>query len=395
MPGIEQYRDHMTIAGIGAVTGYGWGADALWRGLLSGVPAARPHPGYGPDRDRDAWVALVPDGGDPAESGSRYVRAVTASARAAVADAEARGWRRGERVGLIHGIVLGDVGEWADFHAAGGTGRGPREFLPMLPPAPVSAIAREFGFHGPAVSVSAACSTANVALITARHWLAAGIADDVLCVSSDLSVTPALTEQFVRLGVAVTDTDPLDACRPFQEGSRGYGMAEASVGFLLTRAADRPYAAVLGGAMTNDAHHLISIDPGHEQILACARLALRDAGVDAAAIAWFNAHGPGTAQSDAAERDLLHRVFADRPGAYSIKPLTGHCQGAAGAVEVAAAALGYERGVIPAPPIVAPAHPRLLDGPTPCRGGLTAKLSLGMGGNNSMVVLGPPDTSAG
>jgi 3-oxoacyl-[acyl-carrier-protein] synthase II len=32
-----------------------------------------------------------------------------------------------------------------------------------------------------------------------------------------------------------------------------------------------------------------------------------------------------------------------------------------------------------------------LDGPTPFEGGITAKLSLGMGGNNSMVVLGPVD----
>ena len=47
---------------------------------------------------------------------------------------------------------------------------------------------------------------------------------------------------------------------------------------------------------------------------------------------------------------------------YSVKPLVGHCQGAASAVEVAAAALGYDDGVIPAPPIVAPGHAQLLDG---------------------------------
>ena len=76
---------------------------------------------------------------------------------------------------------------------------------------------------------------------------------------------------------------------------------------------------------------------------------------------------------------------------YSIKPLAGHCQAAAAAVEVAAAALGYEHGVIAAPPIVAAAHPRLLDGVTPMdRTGITLKTSLGMGGHNSAVVLGPP-----
>jgi 3-oxoacyl-[acyl-carrier-protein] synthase II len=56
---------------------------------------------------------------------------------------------------------------------------------------------------------------------------------------------------------------------------------------------------------------------------------------------------------------------------------------------MAAAALGDERGIVPAAPIVAPAYSRLLDGPTPFEGGITVKLSLGMGGHNSMVVLGP------
>ena len=56
---------------------------------------------------------------------------------------------------------------------------------------------------------------------------------------------------------------------------------------------------------------------------------------------------------------------------YSVKPLVGHCQGAASAVEVAAAALSYANGFVPASPVVAPAHPQLLDGLTPMAGGLT------------------------
>jgi 3-oxoacyl-[acyl-carrier-protein] synthase II len=70
--------------------------------------------------------------------------------------------------------------------------------------------------------------------------------------------------------------------------------------------------------------------------------------------------------------------------------MTGHCQGAAAAVEVAAAALGYDNAVVPAPPTVAPGHPRLLDGPAPMEPGVTLKTSLGMGGHNSAVVLASP-----
>jgi 3-oxoacyl-[acyl-carrier-protein] synthase II len=87
---------------------------------------------------------------------------------------------------------------------------------------------------------------------------------------------------------------------------------------------------------------------------------------------------------------VLEQLFPADTTIYSVKPLTGHCQGAASAVEVAVSALGYDRGLVPAPPIVAPGHPQLLDGPTPITGGLTLKSSIGMGGHNSAVVLAPP-----
>ncbi|MFE3447020.1 beta-ketoacyl synthase N-terminal-like domain-containing protein [Nocardia sp. NPDC059180] len=384
---------HMSIAGVGAVTGYGWGCEALWRGLLSGKSAAGVQPGYGVERDEAAWVSLVPPGGDPQVSTSRYGRAVHEAAREAITDATARGWRPGRTVGLLHAIVLGDVGNWRDFYTVDGGHRRSRNYLRLLPSTPISVVMQEFGFHGPAMNVSAACSSGNVALITAQMWLDSGLADDVVCVATDLSATPDMVEHFVRLGAAVTDAEPLQACRPFQEGSRGFSMGEASVGFVLSRSVARPYATVLGGAMTNDAYHVVSVDPGHRQIVECARRALDKAGVSARQVRYFNAHGTGTRQCDIAERALLGEVFDDRPEVYAIKPLTGHCQGAAAAVEIAAAALGFDRGIVPAAPIVAAPHPQLLDGPVASAGGITVKLSLGMGGNNSMVVLAPPGGS--
>jgi 3-oxoacyl-[acyl-carrier-protein] synthase II len=107
-------------------------------------------------------------------------------------------------------------------------------------------------------------------------------------------------------------------------------------------------------------------------------------------VRYFNAHGPGTAQCDRAEAALLDQLFPAHTDVYSVKPLTGHCQGAASAIEVAVTALAYDRGVMPAPRIVAPGHPRLLNGPSPIDGGITIKSSLGMGGHNSAVVLAPP-----
>ncbi|WP_328392389.1 beta-ketoacyl synthase N-terminal-like domain-containing protein [Nocardia sp. NBC_00416] len=383
----------MSITGIGAVTGYGWGRETFWAGVLSGRSAARFEPGYGLDPATGGWAALVPDGGDPEIGGTRYGRAVFAAVDEAVTDARSRGWVPGRRVGLVHAAVLGDVRHWGDFAGPAGPGFRGRDFLRLLPSTPISVVTQAFGFTGPVMGVSAACSSSNVAMLQARLWFAAGLVDDVVCIASDLPATPDLVRHFAKLGAAVVDVESLQGCRPFQEGSRGFSVGEAAVGFVLTRRADRAYATVLGGAMNSEAHHVVSVEPSHDRIVDCARMALADAGVGPGQIDFFNAHGTGTAQCDRAERDLLTRVFADRPAVYSMKPLVGHCQAASGAVEIAAAALGYERGVIPAPPAVAPAHPRLLDGPSRAGSGLTAKLSLGMGGNNSMVVLGPGSLS--
>ncbi|HLS77305.1 MAG TPA: beta-ketoacyl synthase N-terminal-like domain-containing protein [Nocardia sp.] len=377
------------IVGLGAVTGYGWGVEALWQGLLSGKSAATLHPGYGPARDEQAWIALVPDGGDPADGGHRYIRAVRAAVREAVADARKRGWQPGGTVGLVHAIVLGDVRDWRDFYTVDGGRRPARGYLTLLPSTPIATLMREFGFHGPSMNVSAACSSGNVAVLTADLWLAAGMADDVVVVTSDLSCTPEMVEHFVGLGAAVTDADPLTACRPFQQGSRGFVFGEASAAMILSRTGGHAYARVLGGAMTNDAHHVVSIEPGHAHVLDCARTALARAGAGPDEVGYLNAHGTGTAQCDAAERDLVSTVLGDRPWLHAIKPLTGHSQGAAAGVEIAVAALVNERGLVPAPPVVAPAHPRLLDGVRPFEGGLTLKSAIGMGGNNSALVLGP------
>lgn len=380
----------MTITGIGAVTGYGWGTRPLWNGLLSGKPAATLVDGFGAAGNEMAWMARISDDGDPHDGHSRFARAMRAAAREALTDASERGWVPGRRVGLLHAVVISEVESWRDFYLKDAAQRRVRDYLTLMPSTPVSMLMREYDFHGPAMNVSAMCSSGNAGLITAKMWLDCNIVDDVVFVSTDLSLTPENVDHFVRLGVAAVDSEPLDACRPFQEGSRGFPAGEAAVAFVLSRRAERPYVQMLGGAMTHDAYHLTSVDPARTHVDQCVRDALSAAYVSTDAVAYLNAHGPGTAQCDVAEAGIVDEVLHGKPHIYSVKQMVGHCQGAAAAVELAAAAMGYAHGIIPAPPTVAPGHPRLLNGPTRMQtGGVTLKTSLGMGGHNSAVVLAP------
>jgi 3-oxoacyl-[acyl-carrier-protein] synthase II len=375
------------IAGVGAVTGYGWGREQLWQGLSSGVSAVVPTPGYEDVLGHTVWIASVAEGGSPADGPGRFSRALRATAREAITDALDRGWKPGRKVGLVHAVVLGDVHEWRDFYLVDERQRSVRRYLSLMPSTSISLLMQEFGFHGPAMSVSAMCASGNAAFLTAKAWIDAGVATDVVVVATDISGTPENVKHFRDLGVAVTDVPPDQACRPFQPGSRGFVLGEASVAFVLTNDAGTPYARLRGGAMSHDAFHVTSINPDLERVRACLADALDDSGVKGRDVRYLNAHGPGTAQCDAAESALLAETLTGAD-VYSLKPLAGHCQAAAAAVEIAGAVLGYDAGLIPAPRhAVEGAHPRLLDGATPQRDGVTVKTSLGMGGHNSALVL--------
>jgi len=259
-----------------------------------------------------------------------------------------------------------------------------------MPSAPITSLMIEHEFHGPCMSVVAMCASGNAALLTAKMWLDAGVADDVLVVATDVSATPENVRHFIDLGVIIVDRPSLDACRPFQEGSAGFTGGEASIGLVVSGRPEGGYVALRGGAMSHDAHHVISLAADPTQIGACYRQALSNADVPAEEVRYFNAHGPGTRQCDGAEAQLFDELFPEADGIFSFKPLVGHCQAAAAAVEVAITCKSYEEGVIPAPPAVAPGHARLLSGPVARHQGVTLKSSIGMGGYNTAVLLDEP-----
>jgi 3-oxoacyl-[acyl-carrier-protein] synthase II len=375
-----------SICGLGSVTGYGWGRKLMWNGMLSGESAVVARSGYEAVLGHDvAYAALIPDEGPGGLS--RFSGALTFAAEEAIEDATDRGWRPGPNVGLIHAIVLGEVDPWREFYMERDRQLTKREYLQLMPSTVLSTAMQRHGFHGPALSVTAMCASGNAAMLTAKMWLDAGVVTDVIVVATDVSGTTDNIRHFVDLGVAVVDVPALDACRPFQAGSRGFPAGEASVAYVVSSGSGAPYVRVAGGAMNHDGFHVVSINPDHTQIRRCFEDAIANAGISPLDVAYLNAHGPGTAQCDGAEAEMLDTILTEAVGVYSMKPLAGHCQGAASAVELAATCMAYETGIIPAPPQVSAGHPRLITGASLRQPGITLKSSIGMGGHNSVVVL--------
>jgi 3-oxoacyl-[acyl-carrier-protein] synthase II len=160
------------------------------------------------------------------------------------------------------------------------------------------------------------------------------------------------------------------------------------------------YAEVLGYGASNDAHHMAQPDPESVGVSEMMRAALRRADVAPERVGYINAHGTSTPLGDAAETRAIKDVFGAH--AYeltvsSTKSMTGHCFGAAGAIEAMMCVLALKEGIIP--PTINYLHPDpecdLDYVPNEARRAqLDVALSnaMGLGGHNGCVLLGRYET---
>jgi 3-oxoacyl-[acyl-carrier-protein] synthase II len=81
------------------------------------------------------------------------------------------------------------------------------------------------------------------------------------------------------------------------------------------------------------------------------QMAFADAGIDPSEVGYINAHGTSTPLGDASETRVIKLAVGEENArtipVSSTKGATGHCLGAAGAIEAIFTILATERGVLP------------------------------------------------
>ncbi len=359
----------VVITGIGILSPVGLDTATAWAALLSGTSGVAPIAGFDPERLDVRIAAEMKDFDPEAVVEKREARkmdrcSVTAIAAAREAWAmSGAGFDDPESVGVVIGSAFGGA---ATIQSGMGTffERGPQRIGPhlhgaMLVDTPGFEVARDLGVIGPNFSVSSACASGAHAVGVASDLVRHGEADVILAGGVDTLITEYIMGGFCNmkvLGAPRPGEDVTTASRPFDATRDGFVLGEGATVLVLEREEDARargasiIAEVVTWSATNDAYHIaapredcVGIDAMFRRVLKKGDLAPGDVG-------YVNPHGTGTQANDRLETQSIRTVFgaaADDLVVTSTKSMTGHQMGAAGAFEVAVAALAVRDRVVP------------------------------------------------
>jgi 3-oxoacyl-[acyl-carrier-protein] synthase II len=388
----------VVITGYGVVAPCGLGRDAFWAGLLG--------PGLtGGTKTSVANWDPQPYFENPKEArrADRFQQFAIAAAMEAFEHA-GRPSVDPARFGVIFGTGIGGL-ETLEEQVQLRLEKGERRVSPFLVPMMMAnsagaSISMRYGLQGPCETIVTACAASTHAIGNAARLIAWGRCDAVVTGGSEAAGTPSSMAGFANM----TALSSSGSSKPFSADRDGFVMGEGGAVFILEElsfAVARGatiYGEILGAASNADAHHITAPAPGGSGAVACMMMALDDAGLHAADIGHVNAHGTSTPLNDAAEAEAVTKVFGARGVPItSIKGVTGHALGAAGALEAAATLLSFEKRLIPPTAGTTELDPSMsidlvIGSARPWEPAPVISNSLGFGGHNGSVIIGPPRT---
>jgi 3-oxoacyl-[acyl-carrier-protein] synthase II len=364
-------RKRVVITGLGAVSPLGNDAETSWRRLLAGESGAaeitqfdHSNPAYNvhfacelKDFEPTEWIDRK-----SARRMDRFAQMILAAARQAEADSGIDVAAEAERVGASVATGIGGLRSYQECYDVL-LQRGPDRVSPfsipsIIPNMGAGWVSIELGTRGPLMSECTACAASNMAIGDAADSIRAGRADVMFAGGTEAPITEVGIAGFDAMrALSRRNDDPTRASRPFDRGRDGLVMGEAGAVLVLeeleharARGA-RIYGEFVGYGISSDAAHMTEPDPTGENPARAMRMALEDAGVDPAEVGYVNAHATSTPLGVASETRVIKNALGEenalRTPVSSTKGATGHCFGAAGAIEAVFTTLAIRDGMLP------------------------------------------------
>lgn len=362
-------RRRVVVTGVGMVTPLGNDPESSWQNLVAGESGAGPISQFDAseysvrfacelkDFEPTVWIERK-----QARRMDRFSQMALSAARMAEADSGIAIADEPDRVGAAVATGIGGLGAFEDCFQSllerGPDRTSPFSIIQIIPNMAAAWVSMELGTKGPLATETTACAASNMAIGDGLDAIRLGRAEVMLCGGTEAPITRVGIAGFSAMrALSQRNEDPKRGSRPFDADRDGFVMGEGGAMLVLeeleharTRGA-KIYAELLGYGVSSDASHVTEPDPTGENPARAMQMAFADAGIDPGDVGYVNAHGTSTPLGDPAETRVLKLALGEenarRTPVSSTKGATGHCLGAAGAVEAIFTILAVQQGVLP------------------------------------------------
>ncbi len=359
----------VVVTGLGLVTSVGHDVASTWESILAGRSGAAPITAFDVGKYSTTFSASVRDFDTdpyiPAKDARKMDTFVQYGMAAGIQAFEESGLTIGEhnahRVGAVIGSGIGGIGQ-IEKNSEIVNSVGPRRISPFFVPGSIinmisGNLSVRYGFRGPNLAIVTACTSGTHSIGLAGRLIAQGDADAMLAGGAEMATTKVGLGGFAAArALSTRNDDPEAASRPWDADRDGFVLGDGAGVVMLeeyesarARGANI-YAELSGFGMSGDAYHMTLPPEDGRGAADAMRGALADAGIDASAVEYVNAHGTSTLAGDLAESRALESVFgaaAKTVAVSSTKSMIGHLLGAAGAVEAVFSVLALRDQVAP------------------------------------------------
>ncbi|WP_028301173.1 beta-ketoacyl-ACP synthase II [Oceanospirillum beijerinckii] len=362
-------RRRVVVTGLGLVTPLGNNVKDSWEGILAGKSGIAPIEHFDTAGFSTQFGGSIKDfdiseymSAKDARKMDTFIQYGMAAAIQAVADSGIECTEENaSRIGIAIGSGIGGLPMIEANHNLLNE-KGPRRISPFFVPGSIinmisGNLAIRFGFQGPNIAITTACTTGTHNIGYSARTIAYGDADVMLAGGAEMATTPLGLGGFAAArALSTRNDDPQAASRPWDADRDGFVLSDGA-GVLVLEEYEHAkargatiYAELTGFGMSDDAYHMTSPPEDGRGAAASMANAIKDAGMNPEELDYINAHGTSTPAGDVAESRAVEKVMGDAAKSVAVsstKSMIGHLLGAAGAVEAVFSVLAIRDQVAP------------------------------------------------